>query len=101
VKIGVMNFIDSAAFWSQSIESILQRCSWSDLCTAICSYFECDQQNSLNRQFFRLKQTVAEYIEKFDELINQSLLMAHVLVLMLSLVDIFACMEKITLACFG
>lgn len=72
-----MNFVGSAAFWSQSVESILQRCSWSDLCTTICSRFERDQQNSLNRQFFRLKQTAtaAEYIEKFDELINQ--ILAH------------------------
>ena len=77
VKIGVMNFTGSATFLSQSVESILQRCTWSDLCTAICSRFEHDQQNSLNRQFFGLKQTntVAEYIEKFDELIHQ--ILAH------------------------
>jgi len=55
----------------------LQHCSWSDLCSAICSRFERYQQNSLNRQFFRLKHTttVAEYIEKIDELINQ--ILAH------------------------
>jgi hypothetical protein len=72
-----MNFIGAAAFWSQSVESILQCCTWPDLCTTICSRFGHDQQNSLNCQFFHLKQTntVVEYIEKFDELIHQ--ILAH------------------------
>jgi hypothetical protein len=43
VKIGLMNFTCSVAFWSQSVESILQRCNWTDLCTTICSCFEHDQ----------------------------------------------------------
>lgn len=40
VKIAVMNFTGSAAFWSQSIETILQRCTWPELCATVCSRFE-------------------------------------------------------------
>jgi hypothetical protein len=46
VKLDVMNFVGSIAFWSQSIESILQWSSWLDLRSAIYSHFERDQQNA-------------------------------------------------------
>jgi hypothetical protein len=57
VKLAIMNFTGSAAFWSQSVESILQRATWSELCSTLCNRFERDQQNQLDRQFFHLKQT--------------------------------------------
>lgn len=37
VKMAVMNFTGSAAFWSQSVENILQRSTWSKLCSTVCS----------------------------------------------------------------
>jgi hypothetical protein len=72
-----MNFVGSAAFWSQSVETILQRATWPELCATIYSHFVRDQQSHLNRQFFRLKQTstVSLYIEHFDDLIHQ--ILAH------------------------
>ena len=72
-----MNFVGSAAFWSQSVETILQRATWPELCATICQRFERDQQSHLNRQFFRLKQTstISLYIEQFDDLIHQ--ILAH------------------------
>lgn len=72
-----MNFVGSAAFWSQSVETILQCAIWPELCATICSRFERDQQSHLNRQFFRLKQTstVSVYIEQIDDLIHQ--ILAH------------------------
>ena len=75
VKLGIMNFVGSAAVWSQSVETILQRATWPELCATICQRFERDQQSHLNRQFFRLKQTsiVSSYIEQFDDLIHQIL----------------------------
>jgi hypothetical protein len=77
VKMAVMNFTGSAAFWSQSVEAILNRCTWPELCATICSRFERDQQSHLDRQFLHLKQTstVTAYIEKYDELVHH--ILAH------------------------
>ena len=43
----------------------------------VCKRFDRDQHNLLLRQFFHVKQngSVAEYIEKFDELVHQ--ILAH------------------------
>lgn len=77
VKLALMHFIGSAAFWMQSIEVDLRQCSWKALCQAVIERFEKDQYNHLVRQFFHIKQsgTVAEYVEVFDELVHQ--ILAH------------------------
>jgi len=77
VKLAIMNFTNSAAFWIQSIEMDVKTLSWEDLCQSVVDRFERDQYNHVVRQFFHLKQTstVAEYVEQFDELVHQ--LLAH------------------------
>lgn len=72
-----MHFSGNADFWAQSLEYSVQDLAWPDLCKAICERFEKDQHNQLLRQFFRIKQHdgVAEYIEKFDNIVHQ--ILAH------------------------
>jgi len=70
-----MNFGGSAAFWMQSIEADLRKCSWEDLCKDVVGRFEQDQYNYIIRQFFHVKQSgsVVEYVEIFDDLVHQLL----------------------------
>ncbi|CAO2183142.1 unnamed protein product [Urochloa humidicola] len=77
VKLAVMHFGGSAAFWMQSIEMDVKLLSWEHLCQAVVERFERDQHNHIIRQFFLITQSgfVAEYIELFDELVHQ--LLAH------------------------
>ncbi|CAN6234028.1 unnamed protein product [Urochloa humidicola] len=77
VKLAIMNFTGSAAFWTQSIEADLRKCSWEMLCDSVVDRFERDQHNHVIHQFFHVKQSssVSEYIELFDELIHQ--ILAH------------------------
>ena len=42
VKLATMNFGGSAAFWMQSIEADLRKCSWEDLCKDVVGRFERD-----------------------------------------------------------
>ena len=67
VKLATLNFIGTADFWLQSVETIVKNVGWVELCAAVCARFEKDQHNHLLRQFFHVSQqsTVAEYIEHF------------------------------------
>ncbi|PUZ45979.1 hypothetical protein GQ55_7G007700 [Panicum hallii var. hallii] len=56
VSLATMNFIGSAAFWLQSIQSRLATFSWEELGAAMCARFDRDEQNHLVRQFFCIKQ---------------------------------------------
>jgi len=73
VKLATLNFVGTADFWLQSVESIIKNVGWTELCAAVCARFEKDQHNHLLRQFFHIKQhsTVSEYIEHFDDLVHQ------------------------------
>jgi len=73
VKLATLNFIGTADFWLQFVETIVKNVGWVELCAAVCARFEKDQHNHLLRQFFHVSQqsTVAEYIEHFDELVHQ------------------------------
>jgi len=75
VKLATMNFGGSTAFWMQSKEADLRKCTWEDLCKAVTGRFERDQYNHIIRKFFHVKQSgsVVEYIEAFDELVHQLL----------------------------
>jgi len=77
VKIATLNFVGTADFWLQSIESIMVGIGWRELCAAVWARFEKDQHNHLLRQFFHIRQqsSVADYIKHFDELVHQ--LRAH------------------------
>lgn len=77
VKLAVMRFVGTAAFWLQSLEVSPTYLTWLDLCKAVSDRFERDQHHLLLRKFFHVKQlgSVSEYIEKFDDLVHQ--ILAH------------------------
>ena len=77
VKLATMYFIGLAVYWLQSLEDLSGVQSWEELYNLVCKDFDRDQHNLLLRQFFHVKQngSVAEYIEKFDELVHQ--ILAH------------------------
>jgi len=73
VKLATLNFVGTADFLLQFVETIVKEVGWVELCAAVCARFEKDQHNSLLRQFFHIQQqsTVSDYIEHFDELGHQ------------------------------
>jgi hypothetical protein len=77
VKLATINFSGTAAFWMQTVELNLKKCSWDHLCQLVIDRFDRDQFNHFIRQFFHAKQTgsVPEYVTLFDELMHQ--LLAH------------------------
>jgi hypothetical protein len=77
VRLAVMNFEGSATYWVQSMESRIREMNWESLCVALETRFGRDQHNTLIRHFYHIRQTnsVPEYIENFDQLIQQ--LLAH------------------------
>jgi hypothetical protein len=77
VKLATINFSGTAAFWMQTVELNLKKCSWDHLCQLVVDRFDRDQFNHFIRQFFHAKQTgsVTEYVTLFDELMHQ--LLAH------------------------
>ena len=70
-----MNFIGSTSLWVQTIPAFTCDLSWNKLGTAICSKFDRDEHDHLQRKFFHLKQThtVTEYIAAFSATVHQSL----------------------------
>lgn len=76
IPLATMNFIGSAGFWLQTMQSKVLSITWEELCSAICTRFDKDEENHLIRQFFRIRQTnsVSEYIENFGDLIHQLLI---------------------------
>ena len=76
-QLPTMNFSGSASLWVQTVPGFARNHSWKDLCSAICSKFDRDEHDHLQRNFFHLKQTstVTEYIEAFSDTFHQ--LLAH------------------------
>jgi hypothetical protein len=64
VKLATVNFSGTAAFWMQTVELNVRKCSWDHLCQLVVDRFDRDQFNHFIRQFFHVKQTasVTEYI---------------------------------------
>ncbi|CAO2143691.1 unnamed protein product [Urochloa humidicola] len=75
VKLATMNFTASAAFWMQSIEMDVRKCTWKDLTKFVIDRFERDEHSHLVQQFLHIKQSgsVAEYVEMFDVLVHHLL----------------------------
>jgi len=73
VSVACMYFDDAAARWLQSVESKISSMEWDVFCDLIHDRFSRDQQESLIRQLFHIKQTstVAEYVQRFTELVDQ------------------------------
>lgn len=75
VGLATMNFIGSAAFWLQSIQSRSAKLSWEGLGSALCARFDRDERNHMICQFFRINQTtsISDYIETFSDLVHEML----------------------------
>lgn len=81
VKVAVMQFeVSSAATrWALSVDRQLKRVCWTEFSAMLIDRFGQDQQELLIRQLFHIKQTgtVAEYVAKFTELIDQLIAYGH------------------------
>jgi hypothetical protein len=77
VRIATMHFEGPAMYWVQSMEHRIRELSWEALCATLNTRFGRDQHNLLIRHFYHIHQTnsVAEYVEQFDQLMHQ--LLAH------------------------
>jgi hypothetical protein len=76
-----MYLTDAAARWFQSVHHRLKSASWHEFATLLLERFGREQKELLIRQLFHIKQsgTVAEYVEKFAELVDQLTAYGHVI----------------------
>lgn len=72
-KIASMHFSAAAGRWLQSVEKRARSASWSEFCKMMLDRFGKEHHELLIRQLFHIKRLngVAEYIEKFSELVDQ------------------------------
>ncbi|XP_072151238.1 uncharacterized protein [Setaria viridis] len=81
VKVAVMQFevSSAAARWALSVDRQLKRVPWTEFSVMLIDRFGRDQQELLIRPLFHIKQTgtVAEYVAKFTELIDQLIAYGH------------------------
>jgi hypothetical protein len=81
IQIASMYLIDAAARWFQSVHHRLKSASWHEFATLLLDRFGREQKELLIRQLYHIKQsgTVAEYVEKFAELVDQLTAYGHVI----------------------
>jgi hypothetical protein len=81
IQIASMYLTDAAARWFQSVHHRLKSASWHEFATLLLERFGREQKELLIRQLFHIKQsgTVAEYVEKFAELVDQLTAYGHVI----------------------
>ena len=75
-----LNQLDGpAACWSQSVAKRLKQSSWSEFSSMLLERFGRDQQESLIQQLYHIRQTttVADYVERFSELVDQLIAYEH------------------------
>ncbi|KAM0916128.1 hypothetical protein ACQ4PT_010384 [Festuca glaucescens] len=72
VSMAILNFSGSASIWLQSVRERISGFSWDSLCELLCTRFGRDKHQVLIRQFYYIRQitSVAEYIERFEILVN-------------------------------
>ena len=72
VPMAALNFTGSADVWLQSIQKRLGEFDWDSFTTLLSTRFGRDRHQMLIRQFYTIRQTtsVADYIEKFEVIIN-------------------------------
>lgn len=68
-----------AARCCQSVAKRLKQVDWSEFSSMLLERFGRDQQESLIRQLFHIRQTsiVANYVEQFTELVDQLIAYEH------------------------
>lgn len=73
VPMSTLHFTGSAGIWLQSVIKKLAGLDWSSFTSLLCTRFGRDRHQMLIRQFYHIKQssTVADYIERFDVIMNQ------------------------------
>jgi len=75
-----LNQLDGpAACWSQSVAKRLKQSSWSEFSSMLLERFGRDQQESLIQQLYHIRQTttIADYVERFSELVDQLIAYEH------------------------
>lgn len=79
VRLALNQLDGPAARWSQSVSKRLKQSSWSEFCSLLLERFGRDQQESLIRQLYHIKQTstVADYVDRFSELVDQLIAYEH------------------------
>lgn len=79
VKVAVHQIKGAAARWTQAVGDRLRLVNWSEFTVMFMERFGRDQQESLIRQFFRIRQhgSVSEYVEQFSELVDQLVAYGH------------------------
>ncbi|KAM0865713.1 hypothetical protein ACQ4PT_043087 [Festuca glaucescens] len=72
VPMATLHFKGAAGIWLQAVHKRLQGLDWASFTSLICTRFGRDRHQLLIRQFYAIKQTttVADYIERFDVLMN-------------------------------
>ncbi|XP_048535462.1 uncharacterized protein LOC125514216 [Triticum urartu] len=72
VPMATLNFSGTAAVWLQSIQKKLSEFDWESFSSLLCTRFGRDRHQLLSRQFYTLAQTttVADYIERFEQIIS-------------------------------
>ncbi|XP_051177859.1 uncharacterized protein [Lolium perenne] len=72
VPMSTLHFKGAAGIWLQAVHKRLHGLDWTSFTSLICTRFGRDRHQLLIRQFYAIKQitTVADYIERFDVLMN-------------------------------
>ena len=79
VRLALNQLDGPAARLSQSVSKRLKQSGWSEFCSWLLERFGRDQQESLIRQLYHIKQTttVADYVDRFSELVDQLIAYEH------------------------
>jgi hypothetical protein len=72
VPMSILHFSGAAGIWLQSVQKKIASLEWISFTSLLCTRFGWDRHQLLIRQFYTIKQitTVADYIERFDILMN-------------------------------
>jgi hypothetical protein len=72
VPMSILHFSGAAGIWLQSVQKKIASLEWISFTSLLCTRFGRDRHQLLIRQFYTIKQitTVADYIERFDILMN-------------------------------
>ena len=72
VPMSILHFSGAAGIWLQSVRKKIAALEWLSFTLLLCTRFGRDRHQLLIRQFYSIKQTstVADYIERFDILMN-------------------------------
>lgn len=70
VPMAALNFAGSASIWLQSVQRKLSEFDWEAFTILLCTRFGRDKHQLLIRQSVRQTTSVADYIERFELIVN-------------------------------